>query len=478
MPDVLVKGLFSLQRSLRSLRMTLMAAASESEKVGMRTLTMGSPTTAGLSRQRCSLVEIEGPEPGKIHALGPGRTVVGKSPECDLAITDVTVSRQHFEIVNDGQRFLVKDMGSTNGTRLDGAEVKEAYLRPGMLLAAGEVVLRFQTEYDPVQIAPSKKESFGGLLGRSLRMREIFAMLSKLAPTEATLLLLGSTGTGKGAAVRALHEKSSRRRGPLVVVDCGAIARNLIESELFGHVKGAYTGASGLRKGALEVSRGGTLFIDELDDLPLDLQPKLLRALEERVFVRLGANQPIKFDARVVAASKKDLWQEVAAGSFREDLYFRLSVVTVRMPLLRERPEDIELLFDSFTAGTGLEFSDLSPEAQGRWLSHSWPGNVRELRNAVERSLALDGDGLAGALSGPTQAPGGQVGLLPEYMRPFKEAKEKLLDAFEREYIQRLMARSSGGVAGAARLAGIDRKHLYKLMEKHGLGRSDLKKSG
>jgi DNA-binding NtrC family response regulator len=434
----------------------------------MATRTMVAEVGADLQEQRCTLVEVEGPQPGRVHPVGASRTVVGKSPDCDIPIADVTVSRQHFEVQNEGGRYLVKDLGSTNGTLLDGAAVKEAYLRPGALLKAGEVVFRFQTEYDPVQIAPSDRESFGGLLGRSVRMREIFALLEKVAPTDSTVLLLGGTGTGKGAAASAIHENSQRSKGPLTVVDCGAVAKNLIESELFGHVKGSFTGATGLRKGALEVSKGGTLFIDELDDLPLELQPKLLRAIEDRVFVRLGANQPIKFDARLVAASKKDLWKEVAAGRFREDLYFRLSVVTIRLPSLRERPEDIPLLFDNFSGPEGPRYDSLAPETQNRWLNHSWPGNVRELRNAVERSRTLEGDGLEGFSPSRfgDRVPGA---LTPEYHLPFKEAKERLQDAFEREYLKRLLLRSEGGMAGAARLAEIDRKYLYKLLEKHGL---------
>jgi DNA-binding NtrC family response regulator len=440
----------------------------EEKPLQMATRTMVADVGADLQEQRCSLVEVEGPEPGRVHPIGANRTVVGKSPDCDIPIADVTVSRQHFEVLNEGARYLVKDLGSTNGTLLDGAAVKEAYLRPGALLKAGEVVFRFQTEYDPVRIAPSSREAFGGLLGRSLRMREIFALLEKVSVTDSTVLLLGETGTGKGAAASAIHQNSRRGKGPFLVVDCGAVATNLIESELFGHVKGAFTGAVGLRKGALELSQGGTLFIDELDDLPLELQPKLLRAIEDRVFVRLGANQPIKFDARLVAASKKDLWKEVAAGRFREDLYFRLSVVTIRLPSLRERPEDIPLLFDNFSGPAGPRYRDLPPEAQNRWSNHSWPGNVRELRNAVERSRALEGDGLEGFLQSRSgaRAPGT---LAPDYSLPFKDAKEKLQDAFEREYLKRLLLRAEGGIAGAARLAGIDRKHLYKLLEKHGL---------
>ncbi len=425
----------------------------------------------GLSQQRCVLVQVQGPEPGKVIQLTQDRMVVGKSPDADIKVPDLTVSRQHFEVLEENGRFLVKDLGSTNGTELDGAAVREAYLRPGATIKAGEVIFRFQTEQDPVHIQPSKSEQFGGLHGRSVRMREIFAMLEKVSSSDITVLLIGPTGTGKGAAAAAVHEKSHRRKGPFVVVDCGAVARNLIESELFGHVKGAFTGATGLRQGALEQSQGGTLFLDELDDLPLDLQPKLLRAIEERVFVRVGSTKPVAFDARVIAASKKDLRREVSEGRFREDLYYRLSVVTIRLPSLRERTEDIPMLFDHFASDADLSFADLDEGMRGRWLNHSWPGNVRELRNAVERSKALSSDGLAAGY-GVAANSGSAVGTLsPNYTIPFKEAKERLVDAFEREYLTRLLARASGGVAGAARTAGIDRKHLYSLLEKHGLGK-------
>ncbi|RLB52725.1 MAG: Fis family transcriptional regulator, partial [Deltaproteobacteria bacterium] len=237
-----------------------------SDNVSMATRALGGPVQGNLSMQRCVLVQVQGPDPGHAHALGSGRAVVGKSPDCDICLADVTVSRRHFEIVSEGDRFLLRDLGSTNGTLLDGAEVKEAFLRPGMLIQAGEVALRFQTAFDSVQVTPSTRESFGGLLGRSLRMREIFSLLERVAPTDNTVLLQGQTGTGKGEAARAIHDNSKYSRGPLVVVDCGAVARTLIESELFGHVRGAFTGANANRKGALEICRGGTLFIDELDD--------------------------------------------------------------------------------------------------------------------------------------------------------------------------------------------------------------------
>ncbi|MBN2498567.1 MAG: sigma 54-dependent Fis family transcriptional regulator [Deltaproteobacteria bacterium] len=429
----------------------------------------------GLSLQRCNLVQIEGPDPGSVFPVQGDKLVVGKSADADWTVEDLTVSRLHFEIRSEGGRYLIKDLGSTNGTELDGARVREAFVRPGAIIKAGEVVFRFLTEYDAVRIEPSGRERFGALRGRSVRMREIFAMLERVAGSDATVLLLGPTGTGKGAAAAALHGAGPRASKAFVVVDCGAVARNLIESELFGHVKGAYTGATSQRRGALEEAHGGTLFLDELDDLPLDLQPKLLRAIEERVFVRLGSNQPVPFDARLVAASKKDLWMEVAAGRFREDLYYRLSVVTIRLPALRERAEDIPLLFDHFVGEDGPRFEELDEALRQRWMSHSWPGNVRELRNAVERSRALQGDGLSGAFHVSGRSLPASGGLVPDYGLPFKEAKERLVDAFEREYLSRLLERSSGNLSSTAREAGIDRKYLYALLDKHGLDRPGRK---
>ncbi len=441
------------------------------------TKAMSHPQAGGLSMQRCMLVQLQGPDPGMRYQLDRPVLVVGKSPECDIQIPDETVSRRHFEIVAEADRYLLRDLGSTNGTMLDGAEVKEAFLRPGASIKAGQVVLRFQTAFDAIRLEPSPSERFGPLLGKSVVMRQIFALLERVAPTENTVLLTGETGTGKGEAVRGIHAASARRRGPLVVVDCGAVAPTLIESELFGHVRGAFTGASSNRSGALELSKGGTLFIDELDDLPLELQPKLLRVLEEREFKRLGSGRSIGFDARVVAASKKDLWMEVEAGRFRQDLFFRLSVVSIKLPPLRERREDIGLLVDHFLRGRLEPFEQWPEHVRHRWLEYSWPGNVRELRNAVDRALAMGGpEAAAPANLAVEAAPSSSDGLVPEYHLPFKEAKERLLAQFEREYVRRLLQRAEGGVAGAARQAGIDRKHLYKLMEKHGLGRHLLKK--
>jgi DNA-binding NtrC family response regulator len=286
---------------------------------------------------------------------------------------------------------------------------------------------------------------------------------------------VGETGCGKGAAAKTIHKLSPRAQGPLIVFDCASVSDSLIESELFGHEKGAFTGAVSQRVGCLERANGGTLFLDEIDDLPLDLQPKLLRALEDREFRRLGSSaQPIKFDTRVVAASKKDLWAEAQVGRFREDLYFRLSVFTVSLPALRDRKEDLPLLVDA-CAGSAL-WERLPEARREQFTAHTWPGNVRELRNAVERLKhmadipELSAETLLREYSGPATP---QDESLPvNYAGPFKESKEDLIRAFEREYLTRLLSKSKGNIAKAARDAGLDRKHLYSLLHKYELVKS------
>ncbi len=430
-----------------------------------------------LSVQSYRLEMVRGPELGRIWDLGPGETRVGKGPDNEVVVVDATVSRVHFTLVHTPEGYLLKDVGSTNGTFLENARVVEAYVKPGMEIRAGEVVLRLRPINEGVSITPSGRPSFGALLGSSAPMRKIFALLEKVAPTDATILLIGETGTGKGAVSRAIHEQSTRAGKPFVTIDCGAISRSLIESELFGHERGAFTGATHLRRGALEMCSGGTIFIDELDDLPLDVQPKLLRALDEREIVRVGSSKPIKLDLRVIAATKKDLRLEVAEGRFREDLFFRLSIVTVPLPPLRERLEDLPLLAGRFLEREGA-WDQLPRSFRERLASYHFPGNVRELRNLIERASYLDGFDSLDPTSFPTDSvgvsgPESEFKLTADYMKPFKEAKDALIERFEREYLKRLMARTSGKIARAAREAQIDRKYMYMLLSKHGMTPED-----
>ena len=456
------------------------AVPIDTESLVLGTVVGGRYTSDALRVQRYRLTIEGGASLGSSYDLLEPETRVGKTPDNHIVLDNPTVSRAHFAVLREGERYLLRDLGSTNGTYLDGSQVREAYLRPGALIEAGEVLLRFVPDQVPVQIQPSESARYGKLVGQSRRMRELFALLAQVAPTEAPVVLLGETGTGKGSVASALHESSPRAHKPFVVVDCASISKTLIESELFGHERGAFTGAVGQRSGLLELALGGTLFLDQIEDLDLDLQPKLLRALEERMFRRVGGSAVLKFDARVLIASRKDLWAEVLAGRFREDLYFRLSVFTLSLPPLRERREDIPLLVDNF-AGREL-WSTLPDGVRELFAAHAWPGNLRELRNATQRAIHLlstpgavqpqallqaDSPGSPSSTSGLLS---GSEALPVSYAGTFKESKEALLAAFEHEYLQRLIARNGGNVAKAARDADVDRKHLHTLLKKYGLG--------
>jgi DNA-binding NtrC family response regulator len=432
-------------------------------------------TRPKLATQEMHLVFVNTPRAGELIALGPSLRI-GKANDNDVVIDHPTVSRNHLVLRRVDDKFLVQDLGSTNGTFIDGAQVKEGYLRTGAMLEVGDVQLRAQPLPRAVDVKPAVENVLGDLVGESDVMRQIFSLLKRIAPTDSTLLLVGETGTGKGAASRTIHKLSPRAQGPLIVFDCASVSDSLIESELFGHEKGAFTGAVQQRIGCLERANGGTLFIDEIDDLPLDLQPKLLRALEDREFRRLGqSTSPIKFDTRVIAASKKDLWSESQAKRFREDLYFRLSVFTLTLPPLRDRKEDLPLLVDAMAQAPLWE---KLPEARReQFREHTWPGNVRELRNAVERLKhvadipELATESFLREYAGPAQAQGESLPV--NYGGQFKEMKEELVRGFEREYLTRLLSRSQGNIARAARDAGLDRKHLYSLLHKYGLVKSE-----
>ena len=307
-------------------------------------------------------------------------------------------------------------------------------------------------------------DGFGALVGASPAMRALFATLQRVAPTDSTVLLEGESGTGKELCARAVHESSPRVKGPFVVLDCAALPPTLAEAELFGHAKGAFTDASGERTGAFERASGGTLFLDELGELPLSLQPKLLRAIQQREVQRIGDAEPRPVDVRIVCATNRDLYAEVKAGRFREDLYYRIAVVCVRLPPLRDRRQDVPVLAAAFAKELG---GALPSGALSAYEGYAWPGNVRELRNAVERIVAIGAEAeLPPSL--PRAAPAaGTPGAFREL--PYKEAREKAIDAFERDYVAALLARHDGNVRRAAEAAGIDRVYLHKLVRRHGL---------
>jgi transcriptional regulator with GAF, ATPase, and Fis domain len=396
---------------------------------------------------------------------------VGKAQDNDLVLADDTVSRHHCELTRANDGVHVRDLGSTNGTRVQGARVSEAIVQPGTVLKVGEVELALRPAARNVEVMPSDKTWFGAAIGRSLAMRSIFGVLERLARTDATVLLEGETGTGKDVLARAIWTESERAQGPFVVVDCGAVSYSLLESELFGHERGAFTGAVAARHGAFEQAEGGTVFLDEIGELPVDVQPKLLRVLETKEFRRVGGNRTLKANVRVVAATKRNLQREVQAGKFREDLYFRLAVVPITVPPLRGRREDIPLLAQHILKGSGSGLT-LSDEAIQGLSAHDWPGNVRELRNVLERAVYLaraTGQTEVNLLSLPTSAAAEGDVFQFEPGKSYRETRAKFDADFERRYVKWLLGRHTGNVSAAAREARMDRKHLHDMAKKHGL---------
>ncbi|GAB5543546.1 MAG: sigma 54-interacting transcriptional regulator [Sandaracinaceae bacterium] len=448
-----------------------------------RTAHVGDPRV--LELPRCALVILSGDDRGREQIIEGDLFRIGKSKGNDLVLPDETVSRAHCEIVRDDRGYLLRDLGSTNGTLLDGAEIKEAWLKTGAVITVGKVELKVRPFHERVEILPSDAASYGEVAGKSVGMRQVFGLLERLGPTDATVLIGGETGTGKDVLARSIHAQSPRAKRPFIVVDCGAVVGSLIESELFGHEKGAFTGASATRQGAFELADGGTLFLDEIGELPLDLQPKLLRALETRAFRRVGGNQSTAVDIRVIAASKRNLKMEVERGKFREDLYFRLAVVPVELPPLRERLDDIPLLVGTLLAriaegdATGSTPTDISPETLDALRAHDWPGNIRELRNVLERAAYLSRAAghdevslgfvpLAGAAQPNVTK---EIRLAPDFEpgKSYRDTKSEWEALFEKQYVGWLLDQSDGNISAAARAADMDRKYLHKLARKHGL---------
>jgi transcriptional regulator with GAF, ATPase, and Fis domain len=414
-------------------------------------------------------VVASGPDYGKQLALDRGTYRVGTEQGSDLQLSDPSVSRTHLVVKVLSQEIELTDSGSTNGSFFRGARFSSVRVQPPAELRLGRTDLRLVAlETATSARPPSTADHFGQLQGRSLAMRELFALLENVAPTDSDLLLLGETGTGKELCAEAIHSASSRSSRPFVVCDLAAVSPSLLESELFGHVRGAFTGAHQARSGVFEAADGGTLFLDEIGELSLELQPRLLRALEKRQVKRVGANDYRSVNVRVVAATHRDLSTEVREGRFREDLYHRLAVLVARLPPLRERPDDILDLALHFAQELGADASALSAETQALLRGYHWPGNLRELRNIVERVVRL-GDPSLQLAEETRSRPSDRA----RVELPFKEAKEQLVDAFERDYVRQLLAAHGGNISRAAKQAGIVRVYLQRLIKKHGLRAGD-----
>jgi DNA-binding NtrC family response regulator len=417
---------------------------------------------------------------GEVSAvIGMEPVLVGRDPGCALVVPDRHVSAVHAELVATERGVRVRDLGSRNGTWIGDLAVVDAYLSSSARIAFGEVQARFDATA-PEQVKVPTGDRFGALWGTSPTMRQLFAQLAKVAQTDLTVLVQGETGTGKELVARAIHDNGPRKDKPFVVVDCGAIAPSLAESLLFGHERGAFTGAMARRESPFVEAAGGTVFLDELGELPLEVQPRLLRALAEKRVQSVGGTSYRPFDARIVAATRRDLLAMVAEGAFRSDLYFRVAQVRAELPALRNRVEDIDGLVREMVAADGAP--DAMPrvgrETMLRLMRHDWPGNVRELRNAVSVSVALaaaDGEIDVAAYIGPpatfraADPPVSVRGAHPDDAPTYHEGKRRALAQFERAYFTRLLQECEGSVVEVSRRSGLQRAHVRRYLRAHAL---------
>jgi DNA-binding NtrC family response regulator len=424
------------------------------------------------------VIVVDGPSKGLVHVASGDRLCIGSAAGNDVVLDDPRVSRFHVELRATGEGIALRDAGSTNGTFLAGARLERAVVPVGTELVIGQSRVRLESggEVEVELLATDDGHGFGEFQARSSSMRRLLARVERAARSDVAVLLVGESGTGKELLARALHEHGPRRNGPFETVDCASLSPTLVASQLFGHERGAFTGADRRHVGAFERAHGGTIFLDEIGELPEQLQPMLLGALERKRFRRLGGRDEVSVDVRVVCATHRDLRAEVNAERFRLDLYYRLAVVRLEVPPLRERLDDLEPLVRHFAAECRREADVaalLDPAFLARLRSHTWPGNVRELRNVVDATLAmgevptLDAPLAGGEAADAARGP--QIVLGPLLDRPYKDARRTLLQEFEDAYLKRLLERSNGNVSQAARDADMDRSHLWELLRRHGL---------
>jgi DNA-binding NtrC family response regulator len=408
-----------------------------------------------------------GPDKGlavEIDDSLPSTLFIGTSECCALRLTDNTCSRRHASVELVEGRPLIRDLGSTNGLYVDHVLVLEAPLAEGQVLRLGDTLIEVTSR--PSEPAPlDERMRFGGVLGQSREMRRLYPLFDRLAQTEVSILIEGETGTGKEVLAESLHDAGPRAQMPFVVFDCTTVAKGLVESELFGHERGAFTGALTTRPGVFEQAHGGTLLIDEIGDLDITLQPKLLRVLESRELRRVGGTQSMRVDVRILAATRRDLDREVQDRRFRDDLYHRLAVARVALPPLRRRRGDVGLLVRDICERTGTDPAEIPAPVLARWDRAEWPGNVRELRNAVARYLAL---GEAPDIPEATVDDADAFADVLALDLPLIEARRRVVEAFERQYLERVLALHQGVVTRAAQASGIARRHFHRLLASRG----------
>jgi transcriptional regulator with PAS, ATPase and Fis domain len=422
----------------------------------------------GTSIVRARIDVIDGPDKGLGIDLPLTAVVVGTGAECDLKLSDPLVSRAHVMLRATSSAIVITDESSRNGTFLGEIRIREIEARSSLSLRIGSTVIALRVDAEAVTVPLSPRMRFGDALGASSAIRHVFAILEQAARHAVTVLIEGDSGTGKDVLARAVHDESDRAGKPFVVVDCGALPENLIESELFGHERGAFTGATGARVGAFELADGGTIFLDEVGELPLILQPKLLRVLETKTFRRIGGSRDVSVDVRVIAATNKRLAQAVRERQFRDDLYYRLAVVHVLVPRLAERSEDIQLIAQAFVEKALGPGSELPPPLVALLASYSWPGNVRELRNVIDRFVAF-GHTDPVSLFGADAAASSAAKLVDTRTLDglgYHDAKARLVEAFHKDFLGRALERHGGSMSQAAATLGIPRTSLYRMLDR------------
>jgi two-component system response regulator HydG len=436
------------------------------------------PLDPGAESATFRLRVVEGFDAGRELRIDGGeasRLLVGKGPTADLKLADPAVSRRHLALEIERGRLRVTDLGSTNGTWIDNHEIVDAYARGGELLRIGSTSIRIERATGASEVDAGRGTSrFARLVGASLPMRRLYPLCERLAATQVPVILEGETGTGKEALAEALHEAGPRAAFPFIVFDCTTVAAGLVESELFGHERGAFTGASTARKGMFELAEGGTLLIDEIGDLDLPLQAKLLRAVERSEIRRVGGSKPIRCNVRLLLATRRDLEREVQQGRFRDDLFHRLAVARIELPPLRKRRDDIPLLAGHFWRALGGAPGGPPAELVDVWADMPWPGNVRELRNAIARRIALgelDRTTPRGAIAngdrvGEADDAEFEVGDVLAMNLPFPKARRMVLDSFVHRYVARALGAHGGNVAQAAAASGIARRYFQLLRER------------
>lgn len=415
-----------------------------------------------------SVTVTAGPDVGASIRLdgSSARALVGTSEACDLRLSDRAVSRRHagFDVVD--ARLRIVDLSSRNGTFVNGVAVVDAYVGGGESVQLGATTLRVAVISNDHEVSLPTTTEFGDYIGASTEMRRLYPLIERIAATNLPTLIEGETGTGKEVLAEAIHDRGPRAQGPFVVFDCTAVPPSLIEAELFGHEKGAFTGASAAHPGVVEQAHGGTLFIDEIGDLEPSMQPKLLRILDRQEIRRIGGHASIRVDVRILAATRRNLEEEVAAGRFRDDLFHRLVIGRVLLPPLRHRKGDVTVLARAFAEQLGAPSGSIPPDVLARWEAHPWPGNIRELRGAVSRFLAL---GQLTPVTSETHPPPSSRDVIDQLLAQhltLPEARRRLTAIFERRYVEHALQRSGGNVSKAAEASGIARRHFQTLKSK------------